>query len=105
MNTPRCRNCGTRRKRRTDKKGWQGGHDWCGTCYNRWYAAGQPKNQPPPEPQARGRVSAAAAANRRENYYWLRDEQHLTREQAADRLRISERTAWRYEARRKAAPA
>jgi hypothetical protein len=45
----------------------------------------------------------ANVAGRREDYFWLRDEQHLTPEQAAERLGITTRTAARYEAWRRAA--
>lgn len=40
-------------------------------------------------------------AGRREDYLWLRTDQHETREQAAARASVSERTAFRYEAWRR----
>jgi hypothetical protein len=92
---PRCRNCGTPRQPHPGG-GWRGGRGWCNTCYSRWLYAGKPDDEPPPPPNA-------AIDGRREDYAWLRDEQGLTLEQAADRMRISERTAWRYEARRRRA--
>lgn len=40
--------------------------------------------------------------DRLEDYRWLTRQEHLTIEQAAERMRISYRTAQRYEARLKA---
>jgi DNA-binding transcriptional regulator YiaG len=46
-------------------------------------------------------VHVANAAGRREDYAWLRDEQHLTVAQAAARLGVTRRTARRWEALRR----
>jgi DNA-binding transcriptional regulator YiaG len=48
-------------------------------------------------------VRLGNAAGRREDFTWLREEQGLTIEQAADRLGVSFRVAQRYEAARKRA--
>lgn len=45
----------------------------------------------------------AAATGRREDYYWLRDEQGLTLKQAAARMGVSTRTAERWDACRRQA--
>jgi DNA-binding transcriptional regulator YiaG len=55
-----------------------------------------------------GRMDAHKRAHRlppgrREDFTWLREEQGLTIEQAADRLGVSFRVAQRYEAARKRA--
>lgn len=87
---------------------------WCKRCYNIWYNAGRPDPGPPlPSSQrgahprqiavARRSIRRAIAANqaradgRREDYAWLRNEQGLTIAQAAERMRVSHRTAQRYE--------
>lgn len=49
------------------------------------------------------RAHAAYAAGRREDYYWLRDEQGLTLQQAADRMGVTRRTAERWNALRRQA--
>lgn len=51
---------------------------------------------------ALGRAAyAAQAAGRREDYFWLRDTEHLTIEQAATRIGVTYRTAIRYKATRR----
>lgn len=72
---------------------------WCWGCYRRWLNADRPDSGPP-APYTRRKPHAPATA-RRENYAWLRDEQHLAPTQAAARLSVSLRTAWRYEAARR----
>jgi hypothetical protein len=80
-----CSNCGRENQPHA-------GHGWCSRCYSRWRHAGRPADGPP----------SSGPAARREDYYWLRDEQGLTIGQAAERVGICHRTAQRYEARRKA---
>jgi transposase len=46
-------------------------------------------------------ANRANADGRREDYRWLRAELGLSVRQAAERLGVSVRTAWRYEAARK----
>ena len=65
----------------------------CGTCYKRWDRWGRPAEVPPPHTRGPGR----SRADRREDYAELLSWGE-TRQQAARRLGISERTAWRYEA-------
>lgn len=86
MSTPIifCDSCGNTAPR--------GGFDWCIPCYNRWARAGRPDTGPPP--RRNGRY---------EEYAELTREQHYTLRNAAARMGISERTAWRYEARLRAA--
>jgi DNA-binding transcriptional regulator YiaG len=50
-------------------------------------------------------VYAAMAAGRREDYFWLRDEQGLTVSAAAARMRVTPRTAHRWESLRESAEA
>ncbi len=66
----------------------------CRSCYDRWYRAGRPADVPGQSEFRSGRPAMA----RREDYLWMRDEQGLTRPEAAARLGVCERTAWRYEA-------
>lgn len=47
-------------------------------------------------------VYAAKAAGRREDYTWLREEQGLTLRQAAERMGVTLRTAYRWETSRRA---
>lgn len=65
---------------------------WCKPCYKRWDRAGRPDSGPPP--RRVGRV---------DEYFELTREQYYTLPNAAARMGISERTAWRYEARIRAA--
>lgn len=97
------------------------GEETCPPCrrasadYERWRKYGRPQDGPP-APRRRAWTAQQRAANRDnilaaiaarianaagrcEDYQWLRDEQGLTREQAAERLGVTMRTAWRYEAR------
>lgn len=76
--------------------------DWCQRCYQRWKRAGRPADGPP-QPLTRLECAAQARAayqeqtqGRREDYQDLRSWRE-TREQAAARLGISERTTWRYD--------
>ena len=90
----RCQHC--------DHFGEHGGHNWCIACYQRWKRAGRPEGGPP-EPLSRTECAARARAayqeqarGRREDYQELRSWDE-TREQAAARVGVTERTAWRYE--------
>jgi hypothetical protein len=93
-----CRCCG--------KTGQHAAHGWIGPCWHRWRRAGKPAGGPPPAPtraehNALARAGyTAKAAGRAEDYFWLREEQGMTRLHAAERLGISQRTAQRYEASR-----
>jgi hypothetical protein len=60
---------------------------WCKCCWRRWVDAGRPASGPPPSPYRRWPEYAELT----------RDMGHTLR-QAAERMGISERTAWRYEA-------
>jgi hypothetical protein len=86
-----CVSCGRRGKNR--------GHRKCSACYNSdTRAASRPWTGP--GPHGRG-VSKGAViiAGRIEDYAELTREQYYTLPNAAARMGISERTAWRYEAR------
>lgn len=90
----RCASC--------DHFGQHGAFEWCSACYQRWKKAGRPSDGPPkalPRQEAAARARAAyqaAAQGRREDYQELRSWGE-TREQAAARLGVTERTTWRYE--------
>ncbi len=87
-------------------------HGWRTACYARWRDAGMPAGGPPP-PQDRREVSKRTFArlpwslngriehskSMREEYIELLDVFGLDRAEAATRLGISLRTAYRYEAR------
>lgn len=73
---------GTRNSRRPRR-------GYCPRCYERWRIHGFPECGPPP--------LFAAVAGRRADYAELRS-WRLTVAEAAARLGVSERTAWRYEA-------
>jgi hypothetical protein len=75
-----CSNCGNHRRHYA--------RHWCGACWRRWNAAGQPASGPPPSPYRRW-----------DEYYELTQEMGHSRRQAAARMGISVRTALRYEAR------
>lgn len=88
-------------------------HGWCKSCYVRWDRAGRPADGPPPllDPTAQrhARITNIAKANtanqrrfveRREEYDWLRYADEIP-EQAAARVGVGVRTAFRYEAARK----
>jgi len=60
---------------------------WCRPCWIRWNRAGQPEAGPPP----------VKHEGRREEYWELTRVQHLSREEAARRLGMSDRNARRYE--------
>jgi hypothetical protein len=77
----RCGCCGT--------LGRHWAHGWVTACYDRWLRAGKPEGGPPP-PWSR-------PYGRREDYAELTREQGFTLYQAAERLGVSSRTAWRYE--------
>jgi hypothetical protein len=81
------------------------GYSWCGRCYERWRYHGRPASGPPAPGKTsdRGNHAALEAAERREDYAWLRAEQGLTRRQAAERLGVTIRTAERYDAQLRAA--
>jgi hypothetical protein len=83
------------------RKGYHKGRGWIVACYKRWLRAGKPAGGPPP-PMSRseiGRRRSSAAAGRREDYEWLTREQGLSLYEAAERLEVTSRTAWRYEQR------
>jgi hypothetical protein len=87
-------------------------HGWRTACYTRWREAGMPAGGPPP-PQDRREVCKRTFArlpwslqgriehskSMREEYIELIDHFGLDRAEAAKRLNISLRTAYRYEAR------
>ncbi|MCO6011449.1 hypothetical protein NE236_41520 [Actinoallomurus purpureus] len=77
---------------RCGNEGQHGGYTWCRACHSRWERAGRPASGPPPK--RNGRVGEYAELTR---------DQHYTLVNAAARMGISERTAWRYEARLRAA--
>lgn len=79
-----CDSCGRRREHHA--------HRWCKACWCRWDRAEQPDTGPPPR-----------TTGRWEEFRELTREQHYTLENAAARMGISERTAWRHEARLRAA--
>lgn len=88
----RCACCG--------QEGRHHARGWITACYWRWFRAGKPADGPPPLPpgyRPRPALHKGPASDRIEDYGWLRREQGLTREQAAERLGVCERTAWRYE--------
>lgn len=122
---PRCRNprCGKLRTRRKDNRGWNGCHDWCSACTERWRVAGRPPEGPSVAPSgaeraarisaglrrhhaAHGQSGAALAAlaahreeaaSRRTDYVWLRSFGE-SREDAASRAGVSMWTArWEYD--------
>jgi hypothetical protein len=78
--TIECDSCGRHRPHK--------GRDWCGACHSRWLRADCPDTGPPPPRNGRY-----------EEYYELTREQHYTLANAAARMGICERTAYRYEAR------
>lgn len=90
-------------------------HGWCKSCYVRWHRAAKPRTGPTPLSTARqrsARVSNATKANaanrrrfteRREEYDWLRYADEIP-EQAAARVGVGRRTAFRYEAARRDLP-
>ena len=47
MTPPACTCCGKPRTRRGDGRGWNGCHDWCSACTERWRLAGKPADGPP----------------------------------------------------------
>lgn len=75
-----CDSCGQEKE--------QGGYGWCEACRKRWAHAGRPEAGPPP-----------TRYGRYGEYFELTREQHYTLANAAARMRISHRTAQRYEAR------
>lgn len=90
-----CRHCGETRR--------HGSFEMCQTCYVRWDRAGRPDTGPPPPQGTEAARAAAREANtaarrgRIEDYQDLRS-WGLTREAAAQRLGVTVRTAWDYEA-------
>jgi hypothetical protein len=101
-----CRNPACRKPitRRPDR-GYRQANGWCYGCNGRWIRAGRPDTGPPP-PLPHDRQMAAMrevwqerVAGRAEDYQWLTRELRMSRAEAAARLGVSERTAWRYEAR------
>lgn len=78
-----CANC--------EQPGIHDGHDWCRRCARRWRRAGRPADGPPPY-----------RTRRWDEYAELTREMGHTLRQAAERMGITERTAWRYEARLRA---
>ena len=92
-----CGSCGKRRPHR--------GHGKCGPCYRSSYHA---QNSPWKTPGAHGRgvqKGAMVLAGRIEDFFELTRDQGYTLANAAARMQISERTAWRYEARIRAVEA
>ena len=89
-----CRNpeCGKIRRRRSAREGWEGGRDYCQSCYDRARKAGFPEVLPEPLPSGVHRVRA----ERREQYGWQRDNGWLPAEAAYD-VGVSGRTAERHE--------
>lgn len=73
---------------------------WIHPCYRRWAAAGKPSAGPPaPFSRPRKPHPGCDVEQRLEEYLELTYELGLTRDQAAERLNVSVRTAVRYEAR------
>lgn len=105
---PRCTCCGNPRKRRTDGKGWQGTHGYCGTCTSRWHHQGRPEGGPAylSAAERAARISAGMyrhhavsptsgrqkAAGRLQDYTWLRSFGE-SREAAAARVGVGEQHA------------
>lgn len=83
--------------------------DWCQNCYDRWKRAGRPADGPPPPPANPSEPGAEAnrrkSAERRQEYYDLRDLMGFTPEQAASDIDISPRTARKWDKRREAVSA
>lgn len=104
MTRPPCRNCGNPTRPGHTR------HGLCPTCYSRWTKAGRPATVPPPRrdyprtpAQLAGLATArnrhqAAAHDRYADYARLRSKGRPLAACAAW-LGISERTAYRYEAR------
>ena len=100
---PRCVNpeCRKPRKRRTGQPGYEGGRDYCRSCYDRARDAGFPAVVPAQRRAgdglaARLREQDELAAERRERFAWLRDDGWSVAECRED-LWVSQRTAERYE--------
>lgn len=78
------------------------------SCYERWQRAGKPASGPPPPMPAAPQLaiarerSTAARLGRLEDYSELRS-WGVSVKDAARRTGVTERTAWRYEAVRRAA--
>ena len=87
-----CRNCGKNRRRRSTREGWEGGRDYCQSCYDRARKAGFPEVLPEALPSGVRRVRA----DRREQFAWQRDNGWSVSEAAYD-VGIDARTAARYE--------
>ena len=90
-----CPRCGLFRQRK-------GSFPWCCACYQRWCRAGRPDTGPPPPVDRKTCAERARAAyqekarGRREDYQELRSWGE-SREQAAGRIGVTERTVWRYD--------
>lgn len=84
-------------------EGRLGSGSWRESCYRRWLLAGRPDTGPPPLKRRTTTgghsVSPTAVAGRIEDYTELTRDHGLTLYQAAERLHVSERTAFRYERR------
>jgi hypothetical protein len=90
-----CRCCG--------KPGQHYGNGYRRACHTRWMAAGRPEEGPPPplSPQEVGRLGGQGydeKGMRIETYRRLRKYRRLTPTEAAAQIRVSVRTAHRYEA-------
>lgn len=75
----------------------------CASCWSRSARHGHPATVPPPAPQGMALPAAWAALRatriaRIEDYVELTREFGLSLEHAAERMGVSVRTAWRYEA-------
>lgn len=98
----RCRCCG--QPRPPWRATYHGGRGYCARCYKRWGDHGYPAAGPPPPGRAGLHAgSERSAAGRREDYAELRQLHGLTVLEAAVRLGIVRRTAYRYEAAIRAA--